>query len=409
MIEKSFGLLFYLKKSSGNVKGPLPIYLRITVDGAFKEISTKRFCEPERWNKYAQRCKGTNEESRSINTLLETFERQVHEARRKLIEADKTITAESIRDTMSGQGEEKPKMVLEIFQQHNDQLKALVGKQYAPATLKRYTTSLGHTKAFIKWKYKKADIEIKALNYEFLQDYEFWFKSVRNCNHNTAIKYLTNFRKIINRCLKNGWLTRDPFFGFKMCKKEVVRVVLTEDELQAMRNKQFATERLSQVRDIFLFCCFTGLAYADVKKLKRSEIKKGIDGEQWIFTSRQKTESATRLPLLPISQEILAKYADHPQCVNKDTVLPVASNQKMNEYLKEVATLCGIDKTLTFHIARHTFATTVTLTNGVPIETVSKMLGHKNLRATQLYAKVLDRKVSEDMRVLNEKLKVAFQ
>jgi len=174
--------------------------------------------------------------------------------------------------------------------------------------------------------------------------------------------------------------------------------------LQVMADKTFATDRLKQVRDIFLFSCYTGLAYSDIHKLKRSEITTGVDGDKWIFTRRQKTDSPTRLPILPAGMSILEKYAAHPVCLRKDRVLPVLSNQKMNAYLKEIADCCGITKRLTFHIARHTFATTVTLGNGLPIKTVSKMLGHNNLKTTQHYAKVLDRKVSEDMQVLKEKL-----
>ena len=189
-----------------------------------------------------------------------------------------------------------------------------------------------------------------------------------------------------------------------MTKREVERTALSKQELQTLADKKFPSERLIQVRDIFLFCCFTGLAYADIKKLKRSEIAIGIDGEKWIFTSRQKTETASRIPLLPSSLRIMEKYNNHPQCLNEDRLLPVLSNQKMNAYLKEIADVCKINKNFTFHIARHTFATTVTLSNGVPIETVSKMLGHKNLRTTQHYAKILDRKVSDDMKELKDKL-----
>jgi integrase len=218
------------------------------------------------------------------------------------------------------------------------------------------------------------------------------------------MKYLANFKKVVLLCIKNGWLERDPFAGFKFTKKEVERPYLTAVELQEMASKEFKAERLTLVRDIFLFCCYTGLAYVDVKKLKRTEIGVGVDGERWIFTKRQKTDTASRIPLLPTSLRLLEKYKHHPQCEN-GRLLPVLSNQKMNAYLKEIADACGIDKTLTFHVARHTFATTVTLSNGVPIETVSKMLGHTNIRTTQHYAKVLDIKVSEDMKALREKLK----
>ncbi len=403
MLEKSLGILFYLKKPKKYVSGPMPIYLRLTVDGIAKELSTKRDWELGKWNAHAQRASGNREDVKSLNAFLDSVQLKVHEARRKLIDANKPITALGIKNMLLGI-EERPRMLLEIFQQHNDQLKELVGKDFSAGTLERYKTSLEHTRSYLRFKYNVPDIDIRDLNYEFIAQYEFWLKSVRSCNHNTAIKYLANFRKIVNRCLRNGWLPADPFVGFKMGKKEVVREILTEAELQAIATKQFGTDRLNQVRDIFLFCCYCGLSYADVKKLKKSEIAIGVDGEKWIFTSRQKTETPSRIPLLPTSLEIVERYALHPQCVNEDRILPVLSNQKMNAYLKEIVDICNIPKKLTFHIARHTFATTVTLSNGVPIETVSKMLGHMNLRTTQLYAKVLDRKVSDDMAVLKQKL-----
>ena len=199
-------------------------------------------------------------------------------------------------------------------------------------------------------------------------------------------------------------LDKNPFVNYKAKVKEVERAYLVQEEIQAIVDKEFATERLNQVKDIFLYSCFTGLAYIDVKQLTRSNIGLGIDGGKWIFTNRQKTDTRSNISLLPIAEEILDKYKQHPQCLNEGKLLPVLSNQKMNSYLKEIADLCEINKELTFHIARHTFATTVTLTNGVPIESVSKMLGHKNLRTTQHYAKILDRKVSDDMKMLRSKL-----
>jgi integrase len=192
-------------------------------------------------------------------------------------------------------------------------------------------------------------------------------------------------------------------------KKEVVREILSKEDLQKIASVQFPTERSGQVRNIFLFCCYTGLAYADIKKLKRSEIAIGIDGERWIFTSRQKTDTPSKIPLLPPALEILEKYENDPRCQNENLLMPVLSNQKMNDYLKQIADLSGIDKVLTFHIAPHTFATTITLSNGVPIETVSKMLGHKSLRTTQQYAKILDLKVSHDMMVLKNKLEIKYR
>jgi site-specific recombinase XerD len=298
---------------------------------------------------------------------------------------------------------ERTRFLVPIFQDHNRKIKALVGKEYAPGTLERYETSLRHTKEFLLWKYNVTDIDITKIDHAFVTDYEFYLRTVRNCANNTAVKYLKNFNKIIKLCLANHWLDRNPFANYKSKVKEVERVYLSEEELQEIINKDFGTERLSLVRDIFIFSCFTGLAYIDVKNLTKLHISIGIDGGKWIFTHRQKTESASKIPILPVTQMIIDKYENHPQAVNQNKLLPILSNQKMNAYLKEIAGVCKIEKELTFHIARHTFATTVTLTNGVPIESVSKMLGHKNLRTTQHYAKVLDKKVSEDMKILKDK------
>ena len=339
-----------------------------------------------------------------FNAYLDTLQQKVFEAKRKLLELDREISPAHIKDVMLGKsiGREK-RMVMEIFQHHNDQMKSLVGKEYAPGTLQRYETSYRHTKSFIENRYKTSDLDINRLNFEFLSEYEYWLKSVRKCDHNSAMKYLSNFRKIVNRCLRNDWLEKDPFFGFKMAKREVERTALTENELQTLTSKHFSIERLVIVRDIFLFSCLSGLAYADVKKLKKSEVIVGIDDEKWLTIKRQKTDTSSRIPLLPAAVNLMEKYKNHPQCILEDRMLPVLSNQKMNAYLKEIADVCGISKSLTYHIARHTFTTTVTLSNGVPMETVSKMLGHRNIKTTQHYAKILDLKVSRDMKSLRDK------
>jgi site-specific recombinase XerD len=346
--------------------------------------------------------KGTTEEARSINSYLDVLKSRVLDIQMELIHKNQNLSIVNFKELLFG-SEEKQRMLVPIFQDHNNKIKELVGKEYAPGTLERYTTSLKHTIDFLEWKYKISDVEISKINHAFITDYEFYLRSVRNCSNNTAVKYIKNFSKIIKICLANDWLDKNPFANYKAKVKEVERVYLTEDEIQTIINKEIKSERLSLVRDIFLFSCFTGLAYVDVKNLTKSHISHGIDGEQWIFTHRQKTESASKIPILPVPQIIIDKYENHPQSTNEDKLLPILSNQKMNAYLKEIAAICNINKELTFHIARHTFATTVTLTNGVPIESVSKMLGHKNLRTTQHYAKVLDRKVSEDMKILKDK------
>lgn len=401
-MTKTFNLLFLIKKSKIKANGTAPIYLRITINGKPKEIASKRYVAPDLWDSKLQKVIGKSEEVKSLNRYLKTLEQQVYDTHHAILKDKITATSAVLKSKLQGV-DDKQRMLIPIFKDHNNKIKELVGKEYAPGTLERYKTSLKHTIAFLEWKYQISDINIAKINHAFITEYEFYLRSVRNCNNNTAVKYIKNFGKIIKICLANEWIDKNPFANYKAKVREVERVYLTEEEIQTILNKDFKTERLSLVRDIFLFSCFTGLAYIDVKNLTKLHISIGIDGEKWIFTHRQKTESASKIPILPVTQMIIDKYAQHPQCINENRLLPILSNQKMNAYLKEIAGVCEIEKDLTFHIARHTFATTVTLTNGVPIESVSKMLGHKNLRTTQHYAKILDKKVSEDMKVLRDK------
>jgi site-specific recombinase XerD len=407
-MNTTVSVLFYIKRSKTNNEGICPIYVRVTIQSKRFEFSANKYINPERWSPEGSKVKGTSEEARTINNHLDYLKNQVLEAEKRLFKKDIKISSESVKNELMGIDETK-RMLIPIFQDHNNRIKELVGKEYAPGTLERYKTSLSHTIDFLKWKYKVSDIEINKIDHAFITDYEFWLRSVRNCCNNTAVKYIKNFNKIIKICLANDWLDKNPFANYKSKVKEVERVYLSEDEIQNIINKDFKTERLSLVRDIFLFSCFTGLAYIDVKNLTKSHVSIGIDGEKWIFTHRQKTETASKIPILPVTQIIIDKYADHPKYNNDDRLLPILTNQKMNAYLKEIASICEINKELTFHIARHTFATTVTLTNGVPIESVSKMLGHKNLRTTQHYAKVLDKKVSEDMKILRDKFNLSIE
>lgn len=396
-------LHFYAKSTKANAAGLLPIYVRLTVDGNRMEFSTKKFIDSAKWSPEMSKMKGTTEHARSLNEYLDLLKSKIFDIQMELIHRNELLTIEVFKNRLLGIHDNQ-RMLIPIFKDHNNKIKELVGKEYAPGTLERYTTSLKHTIEFIEWKYNISDIKITKIDHAFITDYEFYLRSVRNCANNTAVKYIKNFNKIIKICLANHWIERNPFANYKAKVKEVERVYLSEDEIQNILNKDFKTERLSLVRDIFLFSCFTGLAYIDVKNLTKSHISLGIDGEKWIFTHRQKTESASKIPILPITQMIIDKYEDHPECNNQNKLLPILSNQKMNAYLKEIAGVCEIEKELTFHIARHTFATTVTLTNGVPIESVSKMLGHKNIRTTQHYAKILDKKVSEDMMILRNKM-----
>lgn len=403
MIENSFGLFFFLKQPKNQKSDERYVYLRITVDGIAKEISTKRMWNVSKWDQRTGRAKGNKEDALKLNAYLEVFTGQVYSAKSQLMLGGKTITADAIKNALTGKGDEQ-KMLLDLLSIHNERMESLLGKEFALATLKRYRTTLTQTRLFLQWKYNKDDISIQDLNYEFISDYSYWLKTVRNCNQNSVLKYISNLKKIITDCILKGWLQRDPFIGFKLPRKYVQIVPLSQEDLERISAKVFHIERLAIVRDIFLFSCYTGLAYIDVCNLRQSGLIKGFDNELWVTTIRQKTETPTRVPLLPKALEIIERYKEHPRCILQGYALPILSNQKMNSYLKEIADVCGITKKLTFHIARHTFATTITLGNGVPIETVSKMLGHKSLKQTQHYAKIVDVKIALDMTLLRKKL-----
>jgi site-specific recombinase XerD len=399
-----FSILFWFRKDVRLKNNQGYIMVRITLNGKRAEIATGHKIDLEKWNSSSGCVKGNKEEARTINTSLINIRDTLNSLFTQLCSnKDLHLTVDLIKNTYLGKSA-KQYTLLEVFKFHNEQMKAHLGKEFAAGTYERYQTTLKLLQAFIKYQYGKEDISLSELKYAFITDLEFWFKTVRKCNHNTTIKYITNLRKIINLAISNEWIQHDPFAKFKVSLKEVKRECLSAEELQAIERKTFKIGRLDQVKDIFVFSCYTGLAYADVEKLSPQHISKGVDGKYWVFIDRTKTGTSSAVPLLSAAQSIIDKYKDHPEAMNKDRVFPVISNQKMNAYLKEIADVCGIDKKLTFHIARHTFATTVTLTNGVPIETVSNMLGHKNIKTTQVYAKVVQRKVSSDMEALENKI-----
>lgn len=401
--QVSFSILFYPKNDKKNKKGFVPIYARITVNGKKVEITTNRKIEPERWDSHSGYVKGNKEDARSINTHIDSVRNKIYDVKRDLFDRGELITALAIKKRLVGI-DKRHKTVLEAFKYHNDQMKELEGKSFASATVKRYETTYKHIEDFIEHEYGTNDMYLKQLNYEFIASLEKYLKTVKDCNHNSAVKYIKNFKKVINLALANEWMDKDPFLKYKVTLKETKREFLMQEELTKLEEKEIDIPRLDVVRDIFVFSCYTGLAYVDVANLTPDHILTGIDGTKWIYTYREKTEVKSNVPLLPKALEIIEKYNDHPEAVVKGKVLPVSSNQKMNAYLKEIADICGIKKTLTFHLARHTFATTVTLTNGVPIETVSSILGHKSIKTTQIYAKVIEKKVSKDMADLREKL-----
>jgi len=293
-----------------------------------------------------------------------------------------------------------------LFDYHNQEMKNILEW----GTLKNYYTTKRYFELYIKGVLRTSDIYLSHLSYKFLVGFEKFMREhkpldpKKPCNQNTIMKHIERLRKVVNLSIKNEWLERDPFLKFKPTFIRKDRDFLTPEELEAIEAKTFSIVRLQHTKDLFVFSCYTGLAYIDAYNLSPQNLSLGIDGEFWLTTCRKKTDQPVRIPLLPKALEIVEKYKTHPTVISKGKILPTYSNQKLNSYLKEIADVCGIEKNLTFHIARHTFATTVTLTNGVPIETVSKLLGHTSIKTTQIYAKVVERKVSDDMRQLREKL-----
>lgn len=403
MLSKTFSLLFFLKKPRNYKSGKMPIYIRLAIEGRRIELSAQRDCEPDKWNSRAGRKIGNKEDVRLLNSYLDTLQNRAHEAHRHLIDHGIAVTSENLKSMFSSKGE-KAITVLEVFRKHNDEMFALVGRDFTLSTYNRYEAALRNVCEFLQYKHKVKDVPIDQMGYPFIADYAFYLKVVRHISHNTAMRYLKYLKKVVLLCVKNGWLPRDPFFAFKITFDEVDRRPLDMQELQKIAEKEFNNYRLRKVRDIFIFCCYTGLAYVDVKNLRQRDIVIGHDNKPWISIKRQKTGTPSRVPLLAVPKGIIDFYCNDPACVNDGKLLPVLTNQKMNSYLKEIGDVCQIERPITFHLARHTFATTITLSNDVPIETVSKMLGHKDLKTTQHYARIVDRKVSGDMAKLSERL-----
>lgn len=394
-------VLFYAKKSKAKNNSRIPIYLRITVNGKRAEFSTGKDVEISKWSTVQNRLKGNSEEARTLNKYFDIIQSKVLEIENNLVMSGEPFDASDIKNLLSG-NKQTERYLIPIFEDHNKRMEKLIGKEYAIATLKNFKTCLAHLKEFL-WKFhKKSDINILKLEPSFLNDFDYFLRTKPNINNNSAVKHTKNLSKILKLCYQNNWIEKDLVIFYKGRFQEVNVNFLTEEEINAIRNKEFVGKGLNLVRDIFVFSCYTGLAYIDIYNLTKDQLSIGIDGSLWIITNRQKTGNASNIPLLPIAEEIIEKYENHPLVSNSGKLLPVYTNQKVNEYLKTIAENCSINKKLTFHCARHTFATTVTLANNVSMESVSKMLGHKSIKTTQHYAKILDSKVSKDMEYLKK-------
>lgn len=402
MNNNKLSILFLLQKVKLNKQGKCPIKCRITFHQDRKEFSTGLFVNPKQWDSRLQKAKPPNEENSFINTQLGLIKNEINQAFLFLQVNEENFDVGDIYLQYKGDVSIRTKTILELFKEHNDRLEKLVGKEYSIATLWKFKQARDLLKGFIKYSFTKADYQFKDLDLKFVQDYEFYLKTEKSLAIATVNKMIQRFRKVVKIAISQGIIDRDPFVGYKVkrVKKEIV--YLTTEELKKLEEYQFKSERLQIVTDMFIFCCYTGLAYNEMANLEKSHIINGFDGNEWINMKRLKTQQTLSIPLLTKSKIIIEKYSN----VHEVKVLPSFSNQKFNAYLKEIADIVGIEKRLTHHLARRTFATTVLLFNDVPMEIVSELLGHSKITITQEhYAKVVNKKVSEQMNKLNSKLK----
>jgi site-specific recombinase XerD len=402
-VEKkhSFSLLPIIRKSKQKKDGEVPVYLRISCDGQRVEISIKIFIDPGKWQAAKGRVKGTTEEARRLNQNIETFEHRAQEIYNKCILTGRIISADTIKKELIVPAANQHHLIAEMQKFVHD-IEKRIGNGYSAGTVKNWNVTLGHLKEFLRETRGVADIPFKELDLPFLRSLELFATTQWHCRTNATLKHIERMRKIVNQAVAFNWLEKDPFALFQGTHEKTHRTFLTQAELDKIEKKNISLARLSRVRDIFLFSCYTGLAYVDLEKLTPNNLVIGVDQHLWIYTFRAKTGNKSNVPLLPKAGALIDKYA--AERARSGRLLPVITNIKTNAYLKEIADICGISKNLTFHMARHTFATTVTLSNGVPIETVSNMLGHSKITTTQIYAKVLENKVSNDMMALVQKL-----
>lgn len=400
----TFGVHFLIRQDKLK-EGKAPVYARITVNTDRILIGLKQWIDPRSWDMRKGTGKGTKEETRSLNNYLSEVRTELGEVYRELQLKKKIITAEDVKITFL-RTEEFEHTLQSLFKFHNEREKHKLNEN----TLSHYLTTQRYLSEFITARYCKKDLSLKDINFKFLSDFENFLrdyqpeKNKKSIGNTGAMTHLIRLKKMLNLAISLDWIGKNPFFSYRIKIRHEVRQYLNKTELSDLEAKVFALPRLDYVRDLFVFCCYTGLAYTDAISLKAANVVVGLDQGLWIKTKRKKTLVPVNTPLLPKAIAVLKKYENDYRALSNGTLFPLLSNQKMNSYLKEIADLCLIDKNLTSHIARHTFATTVTLSNNVPIETVSKMLGHTKIGTTQIYAKVIEQKVSDDMAALRERL-----
>ena len=390
---------FYVRRTRPNKHGEVPVCVRITVNGQRADTTIRKSILPDQWDAIRGQASPRTTLGKAINLYIDTVRARIIRIHRDLEMDEQPFTAQQVLDLYLGRKTTNRHTLFELFREHNDKCHQLVGIDLAAATAERYETCMKLTQEFMRHTYHRDDLYLDEVDRRFVEEFEFYLKTHRGCCHNTATKYLKNFKKITRIALAREWMQRAPFAEIRFSLQPVKREMPEKAEIERLMHKEIDIPRLAQTRDLFIFCCFTGLAFSDIKQLAPEHIVTDMQGHRWIRKPRQKTGNMCNIPLLEIPARILQRYRTDPECVAHNVLLPVSSNQKMNAYLKELADICGIRKQLTTHCARHFFAT-YTLANGVSIESVAKMLGHSDTKMTRHYAKVLDQTILREMNAL---------
>jgi site-specific recombinase XerD len=403
MANNTFSIHFYIKKEKLNKNGLAPIVAKVKINGMKAEFSTTRTVAPHLWMADKEQVRSSDANLKQINEHLESFKTKLYATYSKLLRNDVELTTEAFKTALAGKKDDRSvPSFIELIKEHNLDYEKLVGIKYTPGGYKCYKTTLKYVTEFTTFKYGRRDIRLEEVNFKFCEGFFAWLTSCKNCKINGANKQIQRIKKLLNFSIRLGYINANPMHTYPLKFRIQERIALNDIELKTMIELSLQRDTLKEVKDVFLFQCYTGLSYSDVCRLSKEHLVEGRDGVLWIKMKRAKTNVSFSIPLLEPARKLLDKYSN--SLSKKSTLLPVLSNQKMNENLKLIQKLAGLPKNLTSHLARHTFATTITLTNGVPIETVSKMLGHTSLKTTQIYAKVVDTKIQEDMKVLAEKL-----
>lgn len=393
-----FKVSYYVRSNYENKQGKSPLMIRIFLNGEMLNLGSSGLnIDKKLWNNSTSRMKGRTVEALNVNAQLDKISISLQDIF-KQYKDDPDLSLDKIKSVYLGK--DRPKITfLEFYDKYLEDVKFMIGAGKTKATYDKYSATKKHFMKFLELKYGRKDIRPKELTHVMVHDFDIYLRTTGGLKSNSATKTLKFFKTIVIFAQKCGVMTHDPFVNHHFHLEHVDRGFLTDEEIQVIMKKEFPTQRLEQVRDVFIFSCFCGLAYIDVANLKEDNIVE-LDGKKWIMTKRQKTNIPSNILLLDIPLKIIDKYKGKTK---GGKLLPILSNQKMNSYLKEIADVCGIKKTLTYHVARHTFAT-MTLSKGVPIESVSKMLGHTNIKTTQIYARITNKKIEEDMTKLAEKL-----